>query len=94
MKRPPVGSDEWIEWVKNLPKTDRQIFCEKVEDSFTEKTGISYFMLTVTDKDGVKEETDFSRIVELVHDCFEDNSTVEETVDFIIEFAKAHGYMQ
>lgn len=91
MERPPLGSKEWIEWAQKQPRSERKVYVEAVEDRFGEKTGISYFSICL--EDSVKTNTDVDRIHWLIHDCFEDGSTVEEATDMIIELATSMGYL-
>jgi hypothetical protein len=87
----PIGSKEWMEWASNRPRSPRQVYVDEVQFKVQDLTGIGFFHIVHTDTD--KEDADFERILHIIHDCFEDKTTILESAQMVIEFCKAHNYL-
>jgi hypothetical protein len=87
----PIGSPEYIEWIKNRPRHPRTEFGDAVEDKVEQLTGENLHMLFA--HEDAKYDSDFSRILEIIHDFYDDNVSVNDTAQFIKEFLVAHKYI-
>ena len=86
-----IGSPEWMEWAKNRQPSPREVYVEDVQDMFEEISGENYWY--IIDMENEKEECDFNRGLDIIHDCFEDDSTVVEAAQMLVDFYKAHKYL-
>ena len=91
MNKPKIGSAEWIEYVKNM-KTPRSSFSDAVEDTVYAMTGESLHMLFAVES--AKADSDFSRILEIIHDFFDQSVSVDETANHVKDFLISHGYIK
>lgn len=85
----PVGSPEWVEWFIKQPRkppTPRSIYVDKFEEEFESKTTFQLWELFVEDTE--KNHCDRSRILHIIHDCFEDETTFQECAQMVIDFCK------
>ena len=85
--------DEWIEKIKNTPKEPRTLFVDAVEDRVYELTGEGLHMLFAVE-DNPKADSDFNRILEIIHDFFDEDVSVEETADQVKDFLISQGYLK
>lgn len=85
--------NEWIEKIKNIPKEPRTLFVDAVEDRIRELTGEDLHMIFAVE-DNPKADSDFNRILEIIHDFFDEDSTPEETADQVKDFLVCHGYLK
>lgn len=87
------GSPEWIERIVKRPPTPREIYVDKVQDAFEMISGESFWYVIETETETDKEKCDFQHTLEIIHDCFEDKTTVLDAANMIVDFCKAHKYL-
>lgn len=64
---------------------------DSVEDRLQELTGEHLLMLFAHEDD--KYDADYSRILEIIHDFYDEHTSVEDTARSIQEFLIAHKYI-
>lgn len=85
--------NDWIEKIKNVPKSPRSIFVDAVEDKLYEMTGECLHMLFAVHVTA-KADSDFNRILEIIHDFFDEETSVDETASAIKDFLIQHEYIK
>jgi hypothetical protein len=77
---------------KKLPNNinPSEEFLEKVYDNIEEKTGFHYLY---NFPDNPKGNADANRVHELVWDCYDDGTTVEEATSMVIDLLKKMNYI-
>jgi hypothetical protein len=86
------GSPEHIEYIKNLPRHPRTKYVDDVENCFAKLSTFQLWELFL--EQDAKTDADYTRILELAHDCFDDGTSVEDCASMIVDFCKAHKYIK
>lgn len=87
------GSPEWMSYMSkyDTSETPSDKFREEVYDIIYKKTG---FDIMYRPMESQKEQSDLERILQLIEDCYDDGTSVQETVEMTTSLLKSMGYIK
>lgn len=85
--------DKYMKFIKSNPieESPSQKFVDNVYDAVEEKTKFHHLY---DFPDNPKGEADSLRILELIHDCFDDGSTAEEATNMVVDLLRQMKYVK
>ena len=90
---PDPSSPSWRRWASEHPESPTDDFRDAVEEEIYKQTGKSWMMGSLTDSQTEKGQSDTDRVSDLIEDCFDDGTSIEETVKMVLELVKSMGYL-
>jgi hypothetical protein len=86
-------AEEYIKFLKNNPieESPSQKFADDVYDAVEKKTKFDHLY---DFPDNPKGDADSHRILELVHDCFDDGTSEEEATNMVIDLLRQMKYVR